>query len=72
MMQAWWMFCLCSLIFVVVSLFTPKPAEEQVSSLTWANPKQVLAGGRIKNIDDPRLWAAFLLVILVVLYYIFR
>ncbi|MGQ9470899.1 MAG: sodium:solute symporter [Candidatus Aminicenantales bacterium] len=72
MMQAWWMFCFCSLIFVVVSLFTPKPAEEQVSSLTWENPKQVLAGGRIKNIDDPRFWAAFLLVILVVLYYIFR
>jgi len=72
MMQAWWMFCICSLIFVVVSLATPKPSSEQVEGLTWKNPLQVIAGGRIKSKADPRLWAGLLLLTMVVLYYIFH
>ncbi|MFZ2055047.1 MAG: sodium:solute symporter [Candidatus Aminicenantales bacterium] len=72
MMQAWWMFCLCSLIFVVVSLLTPRPDPDQVAAMTWKNPLQVIAGGRIKGWSDPRLWAAVLLAIMVVLYYLLR
>jgi SSS family solute:Na+ symporter len=72
MMQAWWMFCLCSLIFVVVSLLTPRPDPGQVEAMTWRNPLQVIAGGRIKRLSDPRLWAGVLLAIMVVLYYLLR
>jgi SSS family solute:Na+ symporter len=72
MMQAWWMFCLCSLIFVVVSLSTPRPDPDQVKAMTWKNPLQVIAGGRIKGLSDPRLWAAVLLAIMIVLYYLLR
>jgi len=72
MMQAWWMFCLCSLIFVVVSLLTPRPDPDQVKAMTWKNPLQVIAGGRIKGLSDPRLWAAVLLAIMVVLYSVLR
>jgi SSS family solute:Na+ symporter len=72
MMQAWWMFCLCSVIFVVVSLLTPKPDPRQVEAMTWKNPLQVITGGRIRSLLDPRLWALSLLVIMVVLYTIFR
>ena len=72
MMQAWWMFCLCSLIFIIVSLFTPRPDEEQIRSITWESPSQVLGGGRIKNISDHRLWAGGLILVMIFLYYIFR
>ena len=72
MMQAWWMFCLCSLIFVLVSLLTPRPDPGQVAAMTWKNPLQVIAGGRMKGLSDPRLWAGVLLVIMVVLYYLLR
>lgn len=72
MMQAWWMFCLCSLIFVIVSLLTPKPDLDQVKGLTWKNPFQVIAGGRIKYKADPRLWAGLLFLAMVILYYIFH
>lgn len=72
MMQAWWMFCLCSLIFVVVSLLTPRPDPSQVEAMTWRNPLQVIAGGRIKGFSDPRLWAGVLLAIVAVLYYLLR
>jgi SSS family solute:Na+ symporter len=72
LMQAWWMFCLCSLIFVVVSLLTPRPDPSQVEAMTWRNPLQVIAGGRIKGFSDPRLWAGVLLAIVAVLYYLLR
>ena len=72
MMQDWWMFCLCSLIFFIVSLLTPRPDPAQVAAMTWKNPLQVIAGGRIKGISDPRLWAAALLGLMVVLYTILR
>jgi Sodium:solute symporter family. len=72
MMQAWWMFVICSVIFVIVSLSTPKPAEESIKSLTWEKPSKVLAQGRITSLSDPRLLALGLLILLVILYYIFR
>jgi SSS family solute:Na+ symporter len=72
MMQAWWMFCLCSLIFVLVSLLTPRPDPGQVEAMTWKNPLQVIAGGRINRLSDPRLWAAVLLAVMIVLYYLLR
>jgi SSS family solute:Na+ symporter len=72
LMQAWWMFCLCSLIFVVVSFLTPKPDLRQVEAMTWKNPLQVIAGGRIRSLSDPRFWALGLLLAMAVLYFILR
>jgi len=72
MMQAWWMFCICSVIYFVVSLLTPPPAPEQVEGLTWKNPLQVFAQGKIQSLGDPRLLAAGLLLLMIVLYYILR
>jgi len=72
LMQAWWMFCLCSLIFVVVSFLTPKPDLRQVDAMTWKNPLQVIAGGRIRSLSDPRFWALGLLVAMALLYFILR
>jgi SSS family solute:Na+ symporter len=72
MMQAWWMFCLCSLLFVTVSLMTPKPDPQDVQGLTWDKPIRVLTKGRIQKIGDPRLLAGFLLTMMIVLYYLLR
>ncbi len=72
MMQAWWMFCICSLIFVIVSLFTPPPAEENLKGLTWSNPLAVIFGPPLRKASDPRIVAALLLLAMIVLYYIFR
>ena len=72
MMQAWWMFCLCSALFVVVSLMTPRPDPETVAALTWKSPAAVLTHGRIQGWGDPRILAGGLLTILVVLYMIFH
>jgi len=72
MMQAWWMFCLCSAIFVVVSLLTPKPDVQSIEGVTWKNPLQVIAEGKLMGIGDPRILAGLLLMAMIVLHYIFR
>ncbi|HWF91893.1 MAG TPA: sodium:solute symporter [Terriglobales bacterium] len=72
MMQAWWVFCICSLLFVIVSLLTPAPAPEQIEGLTWQNPFAVIFGKKIEGFFDPRTIAAFLIGTMAVLYFIFR
>jgi len=72
MMQAWWMFCICSVIYVAVSLLTPAPAPESVDGLTWDHPLAAVTQERFKGLRDPRLIAAVLAVTVAVLYYIFR
>lgn len=72
MMQAWWMFCICSILFVAVSLFTPAPPPEKIEGLTWKNPLAVILGEKIQGISDPRVLAGLLLTTMAVLYYVFR
>jgi len=72
MMQAWWGFCLCSLIFIVASLLTPAPRVEEVADVTWTSPLQVIFHGRLAGWHDPRLLAIALLGLMVVLYAIFH
>ena len=72
LMQAWWSFCLCSLIFVLVSLATPAPAREKTEGLTWDSPWAVISTGKPLGATDPRLLAGVLLVLMGVLYYLFR
>ena len=72
LMQAWWNFCLCSLVLVVVSLLTPRPDPAVVDNLTWPNPLQVVFHGKLHGVTDPRVLAAILAAVLVVLYVNFR
>ncbi len=72
MMQAWWLFCICSLIYVLVSLVTPAPAPESVDGLTWSHPLAAITQERFRGWRDPRLIASSLAVTVAVLYYIFR
>jgi SSS family solute:Na+ symporter len=72
MMQAWWNFCICSVIYVITSLLTPKPDPAQVDSLTWGNPLKVIFHGKLAGAGDPRLVAAVIFVGMVVLYSIFH
>jgi SSS family solute:Na+ symporter len=72
MMQAWWLFCICSGIFVLTSLATRPPRPEQVDGLTWDHPFAVIAHGRVESAGDPRALAGGLLALLGVLYYLMR
>jgi SSS family solute:Na+ symporter len=72
LMQAWWMFCICSVIFVAVSLCTPAPSPESIEGLTWSNPMAVLVQEPLRSVGDPRLIAGLLLAVMCVLYVVFR
>ena len=72
MMQAWWLFCICSALFIAVSLTGPKPAREKIDGLCWQNPWVALRHGKMQGIRDPRVVAAGLIIIMVTLYAIFQ
>jgi len=72
LMQAWWVFCLCSVLYIVVSLMTPPPPAEQIEGLTWKNPITVIFGDSASTSSTPRWAAGALLATMAVLYYIFR
>lgn len=72
MMQTWWMFCVCSIAYIVVSLLTPPPLPAQIDGLTWSNPLAVLFGQRLTDLSDPRILSGILFLTMAVLYYVFR
>jgi SSS family solute:Na+ symporter len=71
MMQAWWLFVICSLIFLVMSLLTPPPGEEQIRDLCWHRPLAALTGERWVGMTDPRLLSAILIAVMAALYWTF-
>ena len=63
---------MCIVIYVIVSLATPRPEPEKLKNLCWEHPIKAITYGRITGIGDPRIIAAFLFAVMVVLYYVFR
>ena len=72
MMQAVIGFLVWSTVFVIISLATPAPLEEQVRETTWPNPLQVITGAPFLGFADPRLLSGVLFVFVVGLYCLFR
>ena len=72
LMQAWWMFCICSVLYVAVSYATPAPAAEFVDGLTWTQPLSIITRGRVAGLSDVRVVAGVLIATVCLLYFIFR
>jgi len=68
MMAGLFLLAFCVIVYVIVSLMTPKPSEEQLTNLCWDRPLQALARGKITGITDPRMMAIILFVIMLILY----
>ena len=71
MLQAWWLFVICSVIYFTVSYLTPKPDPAVIEKYTWESPLAVITKEKFIGIRDSRLWASFLILTLVILYTIF-
>ncbi|MFC2080583.1 sodium:solute symporter [Bacteroidota bacterium] len=71
MMQAWWLFVICTTIYFTVSYRTPRPPAEVIANYTWENPLVVITKGEFRGLKDVRLWAGILFMTLVALYIIF-
>ena len=71
MMQAWWLFVICTVLYFVVSYSTPRPPKEVIENYTWESPLAVITKDKFKGVKDVRLWAGILVLTLVILYLIF-
>ncbi len=71
LMQAWWLFVICTMIYFLVSYTSPKPPAEVIENYTWESPLSAITKGEFKGVNDVRLWAGILILTLVVLYMIF-
>ena len=47
MMQAWWLFFICCIVFIIVSLLTEKPDYEKISEVSLDAPLNFLIKGKI-------------------------
>jgi hypothetical protein len=73
MLQAFLLFAICCVVFIGVSLVTPKPRPEQIKDLCWDNPlSALLAVPERGGLGDPRVLALALGVIMIALYVSFR
>ena len=71
MMQAWWLFVICSAIFIITSLLTPPPREEQTKDLCWKHPLAALTSDPISGMGDARVLSGILTAAMVALYWFF-
>ena len=71
LMQAVFLFVICTINFITVSLLTPAPDAEKIAGLTLQNPLSFITKGRLTGFSDPRVLAGLLLLVMVVLYLIF-
>jgi SSS family solute:Na+ symporter len=72
MLQAWWLFVICSCIFVGISFITPPPDSKRTAELCWKSPWAVITNGKLTGWSDPRALAGILLLVMVILYTIFK
>ncbi|RME68953.1 MAG: sodium:glucose symporter [Verrucomicrobia bacterium] len=72
MLQAWWLFVVCSIVMVVVSLGTPAPDPRRVSRYCWGNPLRAVMEKPISGAGDPRVVSAGLVLVMALCYALFR
>jgi SSS family solute:Na+ symporter len=71
MMQAWWLFVICTIIYFSVSYLSPRPSQEVIDNYTWDSPIAVIMKDEFKGFKDVRLWSGILILTLIILYFIF-
>jgi SSS family solute:Na+ symporter len=72
MMQAWWLFFICCIIFIMVSLLTEKPDRDQIDEVTLESPFAFFIKEKIRSLGDARILSGILIIVMIFLYSIFR
>ena len=72
MMKAFYLFVICTVFYFIVSAFTPKADKETLEQLTFKKPLSFLTETKITSIVDPRIMSLFLVIVMTILYIIFR
>jgi SSS family solute:Na+ symporter len=72
MMMGLILLCMCTGVYVITSLLTPAPTDEELERMGWKPPLRDITSTKIVGITDPRVVAGILFVIMIVLYYLLR
>jgi len=72
MMMGLILLAMCIIVYVIISLKTPAPTQEELDAMGWRAPLKVLTETKIKSITDPRMIALGLVILMVILYIIMR
>jgi len=72
MLKASTLFLICASFYFAVSFITPKAEPGVLSKLTLKKPLSFITEERIQGISDPRILSAILVIVMCILYYIFR
>jgi SSS family solute:Na+ symporter len=72
MMQAFWLFVVCAVIHVAVSLSTSPPPLVKTIGIAMDKPLDFITRDRISGFTDPRILSLFLVAVMAILYVIFR
>jgi len=70
MMQAWWLFVLCTVIYFTVSYFTGRSSSDVLKKFTWDHPLSAIKG-KFTGFGDVRIYVIVLLITLIILYIVF-
>jgi len=71
LMQAWWLFVLCIVFHTIHSAYTSSRPMNEIRDLIFTREHLQGFKTRIESVRDPRIWAAVLLVIMILLYIYF-
>ncbi len=72
MMAAFYLFVICSLILFAVSMIVPHTHTSESERLVWSNPLEAIKGQEWRGIFDYRFLSGLLVVVMILLYAIFR
>ncbi len=72
MMAGLILLCICMAVYVVTSLLTSAPTDEELDKMGWKSPLHAITSAGFTGIRDPRLMAGILFVVMIVLYYLLR
>ena len=61
---------MCIIVYVITSLLTPAPTEEQLAAIHWEPPLKAIFGKKITSWTDPRVFAIGLGVLMIILYFL--
>ncbi len=71
MMAAFYLFVICSLILITISLLRPHVHTPESERLVWSHPLEAVQSGEWRGIFDYRILAGLLVAVMVLLYYLF-
>jgi SSS family solute:Na+ symporter len=58
----------CVVVYVITSLLTPAPTDEDLAAIGWEQPLKVIFGKKITSWTDPRMFAIALGILMTILY----